>query len=123
MDTYSCTSTTSDLLCDFVLDHNLTQLVKEPTHIHNNILDLLITNKDNLINNITVHPMGDFSIQSDHFVITFSFTISQCHLKTKQHTTHEVFDYTRADWISLNNFFFNNYITQEVLSDVESFWS
>ena len=43
-DTYSCTSTTSDLLCDFVVDHNLTQLVKEPTHIHNNILDLLITN-------------------------------------------------------------------------------
>ena len=123
-DIYSCVSTSSDLLCDFVVDHNLTQLVKEPTHIHNNILDLLITNNDDLINDITVHPMGDFSVHSDHYIITFSLIISQSHLKTKLHTTHEVFDYSGADWFNLNNFFFNNYIAQiEVLSDVESFWS
>ena len=47
----------SSLLCDTVFQHNLTQLIMEPTHIKGNILDLLITNIDNHINDLMVNPI------------------------------------------------------------------
>ena len=125
-DTYSCTCCSSELLCDFVVDYNFTQFINKPTHVHNNILDLIITNRDNLIQDIFIHPVEDFIIQSDHLMITFSLTMPLNHLKTKSHITGEVLDYSKADWHGLNNFFLNHYATlskDNIITDVESFWT
>ena len=56
----------SNLLCDFVFESNLTQLIKFPTHIKGNILDVLLTNSDDLINNLTV-VKDDLCLSSDHY--------------------------------------------------------
>ena len=124
-DTYSCACFNSELLCDFVIDYNLIQLIDKPTHIHNITLDLIITNSDNLIRDISIHPVEDFTIQSDHFIVTFSLTTSNSHPKNKLYKS-EVLDYSRADWLNLNNFFLSHYTTlpkDKALSDVESFWA
>ena len=60
----------SNLLCDFVFESNLTQLVNFPTHIKGNILDLLLTNNEDLINNLTV-VKDDLCLSSDHYKICF----------------------------------------------------
>ena len=125
-DIYSCTCCNSELLCDFVVDYNLTQFINKPTDVHNNILNLIITNRDNLIQDIFIHPVEDFIIQSDHLMITFSLIMPLNHLKTKLHITGEVLDYSKADWHGLNNFFLNHYATlskDNIITDVESFWA
>ena len=47
-DTFISTNTISDHLCDFIIDHNMFQQVNKPTHIHGNILDLVITSDPDL---------------------------------------------------------------------------
>ena len=49
---------TSNLLCDLVFKFNLTQLIHDATHIKENILDLLITNIDSQISNLSVSPLA-----------------------------------------------------------------
>ena len=71
----SSQSAVSDEFCDFVFDHNLTQLVEEPTHIKGNCLDLILTNTPDNIG--PIHITQESLIQSDHLVL--SFTLSTCH--------------------------------------------
>ena len=40
--------------CDFVMDNNLVQLVDSPTHVGGNVLDLVFTKDDQLIENVCV---------------------------------------------------------------------
>ena len=42
----SGTQSQSNLICDFVFNSNLTQLVEEPTHTRGNTLDIVLTNID-----------------------------------------------------------------------------
>ena len=44
----------SNLFCDYVFNNNLVQLVHRPTHVKGSILDLLLTNNDDLIHNTVV---------------------------------------------------------------------
>ena len=60
----------SKLFCDYVFDNNLIQLVHRPTHIKGNILDILLTNNDDLIHNIAVHLLGETPILTDHFMVS-----------------------------------------------------
>ena len=85
-DTYSCACSNSELLCDFVVDQNLIQFIDKPTHLHNNILDLIIANRDNPIHDIFIHPIEDFIIHSNHLMITFSLTTSHSYPRFKSHT-------------------------------------
>ena len=97
-DAYSCTCFfNSELLSEFVVDYNLTQFINKPTHVLNNILDLIIIKRDNLVQDIVIHPVEDFVIHSDHLVITFSMKIPQNHPGTGLHVTGKVPDYSKAD--------------------------
>ena len=44
----------SNLFCDFVFESNLTQLIICPMHIEGNTLDILLTNNDSLVRNLSV---------------------------------------------------------------------
>ena len=66
-DTLSSKSNTSDAFCNMVFDLNLSQLIICPTHIHGNLLDLLLTTNDDLVSNITVHSSEFSHFPSDHF--------------------------------------------------------
>ena len=57
----------SNLFCNFVFDSNLLQLAKSPTHVKGNILDLILTNSENLVQKLSVHSNEPFSsMKSDH---------------------------------------------------------
>lgn len=63
-------SSMSNHFCEFIFDHNLTQHVMSPTHIMDNILDLVVTSAGVDIIDLSVNPsVQHFS--SDHFMISF----------------------------------------------------
>ena len=62
--------------CDFVFEMSLSQLVMEATHIKGNILDLVLTNVENSICELSIdtsHPL----VHSGHHSITFCFASSK----------------------------------------------
>ena len=66
----------SNFFCDLVFNLNLIQIINEPTHIHSNILDLILTTDDDIITSLSVHSNIFLPIISDHFAITFSLNTS-----------------------------------------------
>ena len=65
--TLSGNSSLAYVFCDLVFKLNSLQLIEYPTHIHGNILDLILTNTDDLIQNVIVLPHNLCPVQSDHF--------------------------------------------------------
>ena len=74
-DTLTGSSSQSNLFCDLVFHLNLLQLVDKPTHIQGNTLDLIFTNKEDLIDNVTVQPQEAFCVSSDHFMVSFNLCL------------------------------------------------
>ena len=83
-ETLSGDSSVSNTFCDLVFDLNLTQLMGSPSHISGNILDLLLTNNEDLIQNSTVHLYEASSIPSDHLIIGFQLSLGT-YLSNKPH--------------------------------------
>ena len=67
-DTLTGTSLSSKSFCDFVFQNNLSQLIHTHTHLKGNILDIVLTNSDELISNVEVTPPCH-SLSSDHYII------------------------------------------------------
>ena len=85
--------------CDIVFDLNLTQLVINPTHISGNILDLVLINAEVSLCNVTVLPQYSVPIQTDHFIVLFTLSLSFC--STNKSSKAFIYDYSKADWSSL----------------------
>ena len=88
-DTLNSASTFSNSLCSSLYSHNFIQLVKEATHIHGNILDVIITNAPHRLNNTTVHKDSD--LKSDHYLVTSDLLLheSTCpHVSVKHKVYH-----------------------------------
>ena len=98
------------------------QLIECPTHIHGNILDLILTNTDDLIQNVVVLPHNLYPVQSDHFLVNFSMSISEQSLSNI--TLHYVYDYSKADFEGLDAYIFNSNLLECLTSQyVEYVWS
>ena len=69
----SASSSFSNLLCDLVYDFNLTQCISQPTHTKGNILDLILTNSEDIVSNVSClqQPWST----SDHYSISFSLLV------------------------------------------------
>ena len=63
--TFSSSSHYSDCLCSCLCSNNFVQLVTGPTHVHGNILDIVLTNVPNRLSNIHIDNVNHSS--SDHF--------------------------------------------------------
>ena len=68
--TLSGVSPVSRQFCDLIFDSELSQLINCPTHIHGNILDLLLTNFEELIQCISVDSQSSLLL-SYHYSIIF----------------------------------------------------
>jgi len=99
-DTLSADSSASNCLCDLVFQAGLSQLIDKSTHIHGNILDLLLTNAEEDIHSLQVHSTPLLS--SDHYNITFSVTTVN-KLSSKP-TVHYSFSYSKGDYLGLSNY-------------------
>ena len=116
-DTLNGSSPSSNAFCEFICDCNLSQLINTPTHIHGNILDLLITNVPERITNLAI--TNSSILQSDHSLISFSLP-STCHVQPLPTYT---FNFKKADLSSICSFLFE-YDFQPCFSskDVDFVW-
>ena len=85
----------------FVFQNNLSQLVHSPTHLKGNILDLVLTNSDELISNVEVIP-PHHSLSSDHYIISFQLSLLKS--VTPRQKPRYVFDFPKANLSGLCNF-------------------
>ena len=60
-------------LCNIIFELNLLQHIDQPTHIQGNVLDLILSGGGDLVQSLKVLPNHQTSIQSDHYIITFTF--------------------------------------------------
>ena len=76
----SASTMIANQFCDLVFNSNLAQLVDLDTHIHGNILDLVLTNAEDIIHSLTIDCSNSTFLRSDHFVIN---VVSSQFLKNK----------------------------------------
>ena len=118
----SCSSSNSNLLCDFIFQHNLSQLIESPTHIQGNTLDLVLTNNLELVSDISIHPHLSHTLTSDHFII--SFTVTPFSLPSLRNEPIYVFDYPKADLLGLCDYLLSSDLSLCLsTNDIELVWS
>ena len=76
----------------------LIQCVSSPTHIKDNILDIILTNSDNYVNNINILSNHE-ACKSDLYAITFSIKLK---IERKKPLKVKSFNYKCANWDQLN---------------------
>ena len=117
--TLSGSTTFSNQLCK-VLQYNLSQIVDCPTHIAGNVLDLIFTNCDSVINSLAIHSNIVHPVTSDHYLISLNYyqTFSKCKTPTY------VYDYSKGGYEGLCQFFINSDLTNLYnCSDVNPVWT
>ena len=108
--------------CEFVFEHNLSQLIAEPTHNGGNLLDVILTNT-NCVENISVRKSLPYGLSSDHYLINFSLNCTH-EAKASINFCESVFDYSHADWNGFLTFLeSHNFTSYFGISDVEALWS
>ena len=88
------------LLCDFVFDFGLTQLIETPTHRKANVLDLILTNSNDCLSNLSI-SQNLFPL-SDHFTVTLSLQL-QSHSPKPAYQPKQFLNFSRADCDSMCN--------------------
>ena len=88
----SSNSTEQSFINEF-LRLGLIQCISSPTHIKGNILDILLTNSDNFVSDITILNNNE-SCKSDHYAITFKVKIN---VKRKKQMKTKSFNFKRAN--------------------------
>jgi hypothetical protein len=114
-------SPSSNMFCESLFNLNLLQLVLEPTHIHGNTLDLIITNHPDKICNISIAPSQQPS--SDHYLITFQIDCTDSSKTSKHHTKCKKFLHSKADNNRLQHYLSNVNLDNLATSDVNTIWS
>ena len=86
-----------NMYVDLFSDLGLVSLVNTRTHKAGNILDLILTNRQDLIKNVSIEP--DVLCPSDHYTLTFKLHKARNRKKTVR---KRVFVYSKGDWVSVN---------------------
>jgi len=120
-DTLCGSTIAAEAFCDTCFENNLSQLISCSTHIHGNTLDLILTNNDDLIDNISVSDTINIPIKSDHYAITFE--LSSFQPQPTENISQYVYDFSKADFHGMNAYISNSIIVNCLfLSDVEAIW-
>ena len=96
-DTLTSSSPNSRSFCDFVFDNALVQLIHEPTHTKGNILDLVLTNDNDLVSNATVN-LSNHHLSTDHYLISFKLSHPVQPSLQVQASSRYVLDYPKANY-------------------------
>ena len=111
----------SKTFCEFVYKHNLTQPVTSPTHVKGNVLDLILTNAEDVIYDLNVNPAHPLMF-SDHFLISFCMKYQTPSVQGNK--VHYAFDFSKADFDGLLQYLLDSDFTECFLSDsIEYVWS
>ena len=112
----------SSSFCDLIMDLNLWQLIESPTHITGNTLDLLVTNNDTVIQNLSMNSTLPLNLTSDHFMVEFDIV---CTLPSSSNSSnaHPYYIYSRADWDGMFEFLTHyNFNPMYSLTDINLKW-
>ena len=97
-ETNSSSNNVEQLFLEEFFRLGLIQCIKAPTHIKDNILDVLLTNSENLISDIQIKSNCEIC-KSDHHAINFDIMLK---IKRKKPIKIKRFNFKRANWHSLN---------------------
>ena len=111
-------SAIANQFCDLVFQTGLHQLIDKPTHIHGNILDLLLTNLDD-----NIGDLQSIQISYCHQIIHYHFSVSVSVATFSKSTTYLTFNYSKGDYQGLIEYLLQSDFTPCYLShDVEYIW-
>ena len=114
----------SNAFCDLVFELNFAQLVSQSTHSHGNILDLVLTNKEELISSLTVQSQPPLPVNTDHYIISFNILLSKSSNILKNPERYYAFDFLKADIDSILHHLSNSELRSCFLyTDVEDIWN
>ena len=94
----NCSNGFDQVFLDMFNDLSLEQCIKEPTHRHGNILDVLLTNSPQTLQNVQVRDEGSVCA-SDHFPVTFNV---KANVRRKKAINRDIFNFKKANWDKLN---------------------
>ena len=117
-ESYSSSNNIEQLFLDSFSNFELDQFIRTPTHIKGNTLDLVLTDKPQLLSNVKATEL-DKPCKSDHYNVTFQLNSKVKRLKVPK---REVYNYKRADWDSLNSDIRNTNWEAELQGDIEQAW-
>ena len=108
-------------LLDILLEHNMTQVITEPTHIMGNTLDLICTNNIDILKSTQITTPG----LSDHSILTAELTIpaaiSSAHHKLKK--VRDIRIHKKADAKVFEQTVGNLANELSEMTDVEDMWN
>ena len=104
--------------CDIVFELNFIQLIDEPTHIHGNTLNLVLTNNIDIIHDLSVHSSSLYLI----IIITFKIHSNITHPSNRLVT--KLPNFSNVDFDGLCHYLNNSDFTPCFQSDdIEFVWS
>ena len=92
---------TEQLFVDTFNDLSLQQLVREPTHLRGNVLDIILSDQPANISNIVVDSKHGLC-GSDHYAISFNLASIA---KKKKPVKRKIYNYKQANWESMKAHF------------------
>ena len=120
-DSMTAKSVGSDLFCEAILNKNLCQLVREPTRIKGNILDLVLSDVLECVYDVKVI---NETYSSDHYLISLTYSMHLRANSFKSGTSYRLsFNWSQADWKGLTDYLFDTDFSRcFVLDDVNKSW-
>ena len=120
-DSMTAKSVGSNLFCEAILNINLCQLVREPTHIKGNILDLVLSDVPECVYDVKI--MNE-TYSSDHYLISLTYSMHSRANSFKSGTSYRLsFNWSQADWEGLTDYLFDTDFSRcFVLDDVNKSW-
>ena len=116
---FSSPDNVGQLFLDTFSNFGIEQLVNCPTHSGGNILDLVLSDKPQLISDLNVS--GDnMPCKSDHYAVSFKIISKLKRLKTIK---RDALNFKRADWNALNKSFAQTNWDNTLIGDSETSWS
>ena len=79
-------------------ENSLLRCINVPTHRHGNTLNLLLTQSNRFVENVTVHNES-LLCKSDHYLITFGLKL-KC--KRSKVAKRKCYNFKNANWVRLN---------------------
>ena len=78
---------------------NLSQLIDEPTHVHGNILDLVLTNVPECVSSVVINKNSP--LNSDHFSISFLLSVNNHLFSRLPSSKFHVYNFSKLKQIML----------------------
>ena len=107
------------LFIDSFSNLGLKQCILQPTHVRGNTLDILLTNSESYIDNLSVLDRNAVC-KSDHFPVTFTI---KGKVRTRKIPKRKCYNFKKANWTDLNSALCNTDWSYLNRCEVEAGWT